>query len=136
MNVAFTTHGSKSKAHQERVRAALDTGLNNKATRSNDTAATPAPIPAAVGSRPALLDRLGLSDLDTSDKEILATLDALTAAKAKPVTASKAKRAQPDAAEAAYALAWPDSTAKAVPTPTADDNLYELAWGNDRKKGA
>ena len=139
MNLDFIVHGSK--AHQERVRAALDLGHANKATRTNDApAATPAPIPAPVGSRPELLTRLGLSDLDTSDTEILDALDStLAAAKAKPVTpaASKAKRTQPDAAEAAYALAWGNSTTKTAPTPTvtptAADNLYALAWGNDRK---
>ena len=64
MNVAFTTRHGKSKEQRERVKAALDTGLTNKATRTDAPAATPAPIPAPVGSRPELLDRLGLSDLD------------------------------------------------------------------------
>ena len=133
MNLTFTTRHGKSKEQRERVRAALDLGQANDAP-----AATPAPAP--VGTRSELRDRLGLSDLDTSDKEILDALDStLAAAKAKPVThaASKAKRTQPDAAEAAYALAWGNSTAKTAPpptvTPTAADNLYALAWGNDRK---
>ena len=132
MNLDFIVHGSK--AHQERVRAALDLGHANKATRTNDApAATPAPAP--VGTRSELRDRLGLSDPDASDEQILGALDALTAAKAVTPAASKAKRAQPDAAEAAYALAWPDSTAKTPPTPSAaDDALYELAWGNDQKR--
>ena len=128
MNVSFTIHGSKER--QDRVRAALDLGHANKATRTNDA---PAPIPAPVGTRPALLDRLGLSDLDASDEQILATLDALTAAKAKPVTVSK--RTQPSEADKLYALAWPDSTAK-TPAPTPDDALYELAWGTSTAKGA
>ena len=127
MNLAFTTHHSKSKEQRERVRAALDLGQANDAARTDAPAVTPAP----VGSRPALLDRLGLSDPDTSDKEILDALDSnLTAAKA--VTPAASKRTQPNAAEAAYNKAW-GQTAKAAPTPTPDDNLYELAWGNDRK---
>ena len=129
MNLTFTTRHGKSKEQRERVKAALAAGLSNDATR------TPAATPAPIGSRPELLDRLGLSDPDTSDKEILATLDALTAAKPAPIPASKAKRAQPDLAEAAYDKAW-GSTAKAAPTPTPDDNLYELAWGTSTAKRA
>ena len=135
MNLTFTTRHGKSKEQRERVRAALDLGQANDAARTDAPAATPAPIPAAVGSRPELLDRLGLSDPDTSDKEILATLDALTAAKAKPVTVAVSK-AKPDAAEAAYDKAWPDSKPKAASTRivTAEDKLYALAWGNDKKR--
>ena len=136
MNLAFTTHHSKSKEQRERVRAALDLGQANDAARTDAPAVTPAPIPAPVGTRPALLDRLGLSDPEASDEQILATLDALTAAKAKPVTpaASKVKRAQPDLAEAAYNKAW-GSPATAAPTPSAaDDALYEAAWGNEKKR--
>ena len=127
--INFTVH--RNAEHEHRVRTALDTGLTNKHARTDAPAATPAPAP--VGTRPALLDRLGLSDLDASDEQILATLDALTAAKAKPVTVSK--RTQPSEADKLYALAWPDSTAK-TPAPTPDDALYELAWGTSTAKGA
>ena len=128
MNLDFIVHGSK--AHQERVRAALDLGHANKATRTNDApAATPAPAP--VGTRSELRDRLGVTDPEASDEQLLAVLDSNLAAKA--VTPAVAKRAQPSEADKLYALAWPDSTPKAAPTPTADDALYALAWGNDRK---
>ena len=52
MNLAFTTHHSKSKEQRERVRAALDLGQANDAARTDAPAATPAPIPSPVGSRP------------------------------------------------------------------------------------
>ena len=105
------------------------------ATHTPAPAATPAPIPAAVGSRTALLDRLGVTDPEASDEQILSALDALTAAKAAPIPASKAKRAQPSEADKLYALAWPDSKPKAASTRivTAEDKLYELAWGNETK---
>ena len=127
--INFTVH--RNAEHEHRVRTALDTGLTNKHARTDAPVATPAP----VGGRLALLDRLGVTDSDISDQDILATLDALTAAKAVTPAAPKAKRAQPDAAQAAYDKAW-GSTATAASTRivTADDALYELAWGNDKKR--
>ena len=133
MNLAFTTRHGKSKEQRERVRAALDLGQANDAARTTPDTAPAAP--AAPGTRSELRDRLGVTDPDASDEQILATLDALTATKAKPVTpaASKAKRVQPDAAEAAYDKAWGSTAKAAQPTVTADDALYALAWGNDQK---
>ena len=128
MNLTFTTRHGKSKEQRERVRAALDLGQANDAP-----AATPAPAP--VGTRSELRDRLGVTDPEASDEQILSALDALTAAKAKPVTVAVSK-AKPDAAEAAYDKAWPDSKPKAASTRivTAEDKLYALAWGNDKKR--
>ena len=132
MNLTFTTRHGKSKEQRERVRAALDLG------RTTDAPAA-APAPAPVGSRPELLTRLGLSDLDTSDKEILDALDStLAAAKAKPVTpaVSKVKRTQPDLAEAAYDKAWGSPAKAPTRIVTADDKLYDLAWGTSTAKRA
>ena len=132
--INFTVH--RNAEHEHRVRTALDTGLTNKHARTDAPAATPAPIPAPVGSRPALLDRLGLSGLDISDNELLAVLDSNLAAKAKRVTPAVAKRVQADPAEAAYDKAW-GQPAKTAPTPSAaDDALYELVWGTSTAKRA
>ena len=117
MNVPFTIHSNKQ---QDRVRAALDTGHANNASRS----VTEPPVPA--GTRAEFAQRVGVTDPAATDAQLLDALDALTAAKPAPVST----------ADALYAAAWGAPEAAAVPTRTTTeaDALAVLAWGNDGRK--
>ena len=119
MNFPFT---HRSKQHQDRVRAALDTGHANNASRSVTEP------PAPTGTRAEFAQRVGVTDPAATDAQPLDALDALTAAKPAPV----------NAADVLYAAAWGAPEATAAPTQTRTtteaDALAVLAWGNDGRK--
>ena len=109
----FTLHGST----QQRVSEALDTGMDNHAARIRNAA------PTSAQTRSQICQRLGLSDLQSSDAVIFEALD-------NTLAAAKAKRVQVDPVDALYAAAWGDSDS--TPTPiasTTDAMLYALAFG-------
>lgn len=106
------------------LRAALEQGHTNNAARNQDADA-PAAAPASPGTRALLGQRLGLTDPNASNEQILAALD-------NTLAAVKAKRVHTDAADELYNRAWGDSAAQAGPPLTAtavDAAMYELAFG-------